>query len=191
MPDIPSRTGYTSKWDEQILSTKITEFKIFVPIYEVITFKVTFLDAKNGNEIATRTVEYGSFALVPEFELYRLGDKLYGFTGWKTATTDEFVENIDGNKLTKVYSNLTVYAVYEESIEQPVLAVHFDGTTVTMSLCLPDGSSLCVLCCVFLYVCIMLTKTRFIVRRCGTRSVRTKKGKITVLVSHMDLCIRI
>lgn len=44
---------------------------------------------------------------------------------------------------------------------------------------------------VFLYVCIMLTKTRFIVRRCGTRSVRTKKGKITVLVPHMDLCIRI
>ncbi len=142
LPSITSREGYTAKWDEQILSTQITETKIFAPLYEVITFEVAFLDAKNGKEIVTRTVEYGSFALVPEFELYRLSDKLYGFTGWKNATTDEFVENIDGNKLTKVYSDLTVYAVYEESIEQPVLAVHFDGTTITMSLCLPDGSSL-------------------------------------------------
>lgn len=142
LPAIPSRTGYTSKWDEQILSTKITEFKIFAPTYEVITFEVTFLDAKNGAEIATRTVEYGSFAIIPEHEQYRFTTKLYGFTGWKSSTTNTFVDNVNGNRLTNIYSNMTVYAVYEESIEQPVLAVHIDGTTVTMSLCMPDGSSL-------------------------------------------------
>lgn len=142
LPIIPTRTGYTSKWDEQILSTKITETKVFVPVYEVITFAVTFLDAKNGNEITTSTVEYGSFAIIPECNLYRFDAKLYGFTGWKSSTTDTFIDNVNGNKLTNVYSDLTVYAVYEESIEQPVLAVHIDGTTVTMSLCMPDGSSL-------------------------------------------------
>ena len=142
LPTIPSRTGYTSKWDEQILSTKITELKIFAPIYEVITFEVTFLDAKNGNEIATRTVEYGSFAIIPEYEQYRFTTKLYGFTGWKSSKTNAFIDNINGNRLTDIYSDTTVYAVYEESIEQPVLAVHIDGTTVTMSLCMPDGSSL-------------------------------------------------
>ena len=142
LPIIPTRTGYTSKWDEQILSTKITETKVLSPIYEVVTFKVTFLDAKNGNEIATSTVEYGSFAIIPECNLYRFDTKLYGFTGWKSSATDTFIENVNGNKLTDVYSDLTVYAVYEESIKQPVLAVHIDGTTVTMSLCMPDGSSL-------------------------------------------------
>ena len=142
LPIIPTRTGYTSKWDEQILSTKITETKVLSPIYDVVTFKVTFLDAKNGNEIATSTVEYGSFAIIPECNLYRFDTKLYGFTGWKSSATDTFIENVNGNKLTDVYSDLTVYAVYEESIEQPVLAVHIDGTTVTMSLCMPDGSSL-------------------------------------------------
>ena len=142
LPIIPTRTGYTSKWDEQILSTKITETKVFVPVYEVITFTVTFLDAKNGNEIATSTVEYGSFAIIPECNLYRFDTKLYGFTGWKSSATDTFIENVNGNKLVNIYSDLTVYAVYEESIEQPVLAVHIDGTTVTMSLCMPDGSSL-------------------------------------------------
>ena len=142
LPIIPTRTGYTSKWDEQILSTKITGTKVFVPVYEVITFAVTFLDAKNGNEITTSTVEYGSFAIIPECNLYRFDAKLYGFTGWKSSTTDTFIDNVNGNKLTNVYSDLTVYAVYEESIEQPVLAVHIDGTTVTMSLCMPDGSSL-------------------------------------------------
>ena len=142
LPVIPTRTGYTSKWDAQILSTKITETKVLSPIYEVVTFNVTFLDAKNGNEIATSTVEYGSFAIIPECNLYRFDTKLYGFTGWKSSATDTFIENVNGNKLTDVYSDLTVYAVYEESIEQPVLAVHIDGTTVTMSLCMPDGSSL-------------------------------------------------
>ena len=142
LPIIPARTGYTSKWDEQILSTKITETKVFSPIYEVVTFNVTFLDAKNGNEITTSTVEYGSFAIIPECNLYRFDTKLYGFTGWKSSATDTFIDNVDGNKLTNVYSDLTVYAAYEESIEQPVLAVHIDGTTVTISLCMPDGSSL-------------------------------------------------
>ena len=142
LPTIPSRVGYTSKWDEQILSTKITETKIFAPVYEVVTFEVTFLDAKNGNILVTRTVEYGSFAIIPEYELYRFEAKLYGFTGWKSSATDTFVTNVDGNKLTDVYGNTTVYAVYEESIEQPVLAVHINGTTVTMSLCMPDGTSL-------------------------------------------------
>lgn len=142
LPIIPSRTGYTSKWDKQILSTQITETKIFIPVYEVVTFEVTFLDAKNGTEIATRTVEYGSFAIIPEHEQYRFTTKLYGFTGWKSSTTDAFVENVNGNKITNVYSDFTVYAVYEENIEKPVLAVHINGTTVTMSLCMPDGSSL-------------------------------------------------
>ena len=142
LPSIPTRSGYTSKWDEQILSTKITETKVFSPIYEVVTFNVTFLDAKNGNEIATSTVEYGSFAIIPECNLYRFNTKLYGFTGWKSSVSDTFIDNVDGNKLTNVYSDLTVYAVYEESIEQPVLAVHINGTTVTMSLCMPDGTSL-------------------------------------------------
>ena len=142
LPTIPLRTGYTSKWDERILSTKITETKILAPIYEVITFEVSFLDVKNGTVIATRTVDYGSFAIIPEYELYRFDTKLYGFTGWKSSTTDTFVTNVDGNKLTDIYSNITVYAVYEESIEQPILAVHINGTTVTMSLCMPDGASL-------------------------------------------------
>ena len=142
LPAIPERAGYRSKWDEQILSAQITETKVLSPVYEVITFTVTFLDAKDGNKIITRTVESGSFAMIPEYDLYRLEDKLYGFTGWKSSATDAFIENVKGNKITDVDSDLTVYAVYEESIEQPVLAVHIDGTTVTMSLCMPDNSSL-------------------------------------------------
>ena len=143
LPDIPYREGYTARWDEEeILTSPITESKVYTPIYEIIQFTVTFLEAKNGNEITARMVEYGSFAIIPECNLYQLRDKLYGFTGWRIVGTDEFAENIEGNKLTKVYSNLTLYAAYEKSIEQPVLAVHLDGTTVTMSLCLPDGSSL-------------------------------------------------
>lgn len=142
LPSIPNRNGYTSKWDEQIITTKITETKVFTPIYEIVTFKVTFLDSKHGNEIVTSSVEYGSFAIFPECDLYQLRDKLYRFTGWKDSENDTFIENVDGNRLTNVYRNLTVYAVYEDSIEQPVLAIHIDGTTVTMSLCMPDGLSL-------------------------------------------------
>lgn len=145
LPDIPPRPGYTSKWNEQILSIEITESVVFAPVYEIITCEVTFLDAKNGNTLATYTVDYGSFAMIPEYDSYRIDSantKLYGFTGWKASATDEWIETVVGNKLTGVYGDMTVYAVYEESIEQPVLAVHIDGTTVTMSLCMPDGSSL-------------------------------------------------
>lgn len=142
LPAIPERTGYTSRWDEQVLSTKITETKVFSPVYEVTTFNVVFLNEKNGTEIARTVVEYGSFAMIPEHSLYRFDDKLYGFTGWKSAATDAFVDNVNGNKIVDVYSDVTVYAVYEESIEQPVLAVHIDGTTVTMSLCMPEETSL-------------------------------------------------
>lgn len=141
LPTIPTRTAYTSKWAEEILTTKITEKKVFSPVYEVITFTVTFLDSKNGNEIDKSIVEYGSFAVIPEYDLYRFDTKLYGFTGWKSSATDTLIDN-DGNKITDIKNDLTVYAVYEENIEQPVLAVRIDGTTVTISLCMPDNSLL-------------------------------------------------
>ena len=142
LPVIPTRTGYTSKWDAQILSTKITETKVLSPIYEVVTFNVTFLDAKNGNEIVTRTVDYGSFAIIPEHEQYKFTTKLYEFTGWKYSTTNTFVDNISDNKIVSIYSDLTVYAVYETSIEEPIIAAHVDGTTVTFSLCMPNDMTL-------------------------------------------------
>ncbi|MBQ3019473.1 MAG: hypothetical protein IJD77_02635 [Clostridia bacterium] len=143
LPTIPERTGYTARWDVSgIVGVDITENHIYSPIYEVISYTVTFLDKKNGNEIATRTVDYGSFALIPEYEQYCLTTKLYGFTGWKSATTDMLINNVDGNKVVDVYSNLILYPVYEETIAEPVVAVHIDGTTVTMSLCLPDGTAL-------------------------------------------------
>lgn len=66
------------------------------------------MDAKNGNEIVTRLVEYGSFAIIPEHDLYRFDTKLYGFSGWRSSETDTFIDNVDGNKLTNVYSDLTV-----------------------------------------------------------------------------------
>ena len=143
LPTIPERIGYTSGWDKNgIVGTSIAENKFYSPVYEIITYNVTFLDAKNGNEIATETVEYGSFAIIPECDLYRLTTKLYKFTGWKSSATDELINNVNGNKVTDIYSDLTLYAVYEESIEEPVIAIHIDGTTVTMSLCLPDNISL-------------------------------------------------
>lgn len=147
LPTITERIGYTGEWDEQIITTKITESKVFTPIYEIVTFKVTFLDLKDGNEIVTRVVEYGSFAIIPECDLYRFDTKLYGFTGWKSSATDTFIDNVSGNKIIDVYNDLTVYAVYEEKIEQPVLAVHIDIKSktmalVTMSLCMPEWSSL-------------------------------------------------
>lgn len=144
LPTIPTRTAYTSKWAEEILTTKITENKVFSPVYEVITFTVTFLDSKNGNKIGTKTVEYGSFAIIPEYDLYSFNDtRLCEFTGWKSSATDTFIDNVNGNKITDVISDLTVYAVYEERLKQPVLAMHIvDKKTVTISLCLPDECSL-------------------------------------------------
>lgn len=147
LPVIPEREGYTSKWDEQILTTNITENKVYTPVYEIITFNVTFLDAKNGNKIKSEQVEYGSFMIIPEYDEYRLTNKLYKFTGWKSAVTDTFIDNVEGNKIVKIYSDLTLYAVYEDNIEQPVIAMHIgetvDGsTTVTVSLCMPDNTTL-------------------------------------------------
>ena len=142
LPTIPIRDGYTAKWSDSILSDKITEDKIYMPVYEVITFNVTFLDSKNGQTLATRTVDYGSFAIIPEYAPYSLSTKLYGFSGWKSSSNDEFIDNIKENTIIDIYSDLTVYAVYEESITEPILAIGVDGTTVTISLCLPDNSAL-------------------------------------------------
>ena len=142
LPAIPAREGYVASWSTDILSERITEERILVPIYEVITFRVTFLDAKDGAAIATRVVEYGSFAMIPEYEPYRLSTKLMAFSGWRELETDLPAENVDANKITGVYSDLTLYASYENGITEPVLAVHVQDSTLTLSFCLPDGTAL-------------------------------------------------
>lgn len=141
LPQIPERTGYTSNWNS-IVGLPINENMIFTPVYEVVTLTVTFLDSKDGNELARRIVDYGSFAIIPEFENYKLTNKLLGFTGWKSSVTDLLIDNVEGNKIINIYSDLVLYAAYEESIEEPIIAFHIEDKTVTISLCLPDNNAL-------------------------------------------------
>lgn len=142
LPEIPVREGFTSLWNESILTAKITEDTVFSPEYTVITFRVTFLSAVGGKVLSVETVEYGSFALIPEAEPYQMNKKLYAFSGWKMEATGEYAEGITNGKVTSVCCDMTLYAAYENKIEAPVLAVQIHGTQMTVSLCMPEQSLL-------------------------------------------------
>ena len=141
LPEIPSRTGYSAKWDEGIVGTQVTRDLTFSPVYEILNFTVTFLDAANGKIVKQeRNVEYGATVIAPECEpYYYTMSKLWGFTGWRSASTGELIAR---DRIVVIQSDLTLYPVYESSIEAPVIAAHIEGETVTMSLCMPDNTTL-------------------------------------------------
>ncbi len=149
LPKLPERKCYTSSW-EGIEGTTVTSDLTFSATYKMITFTVTFLDGKGGNKLAeSQVVEYGSFAIIPECEAYgfNVNGVLSGFSGWKSDETNVFVNNIENNKLTEIYSDMTLYAAYETVIDKPMIATHIIKTeatkyTVTMTLCMPSGYSL-------------------------------------------------
>lgn len=151
LPEIPPRKGYTAKWDETIVGTKVTGNLTFSPVYEVLTYTVTFLDAQNGSQLADpQIVNHGSFAVVPNCDRYyfdSVAEKMYRFTGWKALETGDRSYYANGNKIADIACNLTLYPVYEDSITAPMIAVHIgdkidNRQKVTLSLCMPGNSSL-------------------------------------------------
>ena len=140
LPAIPERVGYSAKWDDKILTTAVREDITLTPTYDVLTFTVTFLDSKGGSVIASDTVQYGSFADAPVCDKYCLHTKLYRFSGWRMMGSDAPVE-LENGKISAVYSDMTLYASYEEMTDKPVVAMHIEGTTVTVSVCMPNNTS--------------------------------------------------
>ena len=141
LPEIPAREGFTSEWDRDILTKHIIENETFSPVYTLRTFTVTFFDVEGGKVLLQKTVGYGDFVFTPDGEPYRMKEKLYGFTAWKSQT-GETIDTLSGGKVENVVSDMTFYGVYETPIDAPVLAVHIDGTRVSVSLCMPDNSTL-------------------------------------------------
>ena len=86
-PTKPTRTGYTFKeWDTDF--TNVTENLVVTAVYEINTYKVTFVDY-DGSTLKEQTVEYGNAATAPA-EPTRSG---YTFVGWDTEF-DNVTENI-------------------------------------------------------------------------------------------------
>ena len=135
-PAIPNREGYTSHWDIQTLSN-ISKDTVITPIYEKITFEVVFKDNvgnvlsyndSNGNVVKKQIIDYGSFAVAPEYEQYYFNKtemKMYEFSGW-SAPFDSIKENT------------VIVAQYNKLYEDPVIAVKINGNRVSLSIVLPS-----------------------------------------------------
>ena len=97
-PTKPTRTGYTFKeWDTDF--TNVTENLVVTAVYEINTYKVTFVDY-DGSTLKEQTVEYGNAATAPA-DPTRTG---YTFDGWDTDFSN-------------VTEELTVKATYSKIVE--------------------------------------------------------------------------
>ena len=145
LPEIPERAGYSSAWAASVTTSMVTEDMTVSPVYNALTFDVTFLDKDGkalpiedslGNTVVVQTVNYGSFAIVPEYPQYWFDKttlKLYEFTGWSTD-----VDNITANHI----GNNAVRALYDKEVEHPVVAIKISGKTAKVSITLPSGAEL-------------------------------------------------
>ncbi len=108
-PTNPTRTGYTFKeWNADF--TNVTEDLVVTAVYEINTYKVTFVDY-DGSTLKEQTVEYGSAATAPT-DPTRTG---YIFKEWDK----------DFSAVTEV---LTVTATYTEIEKFTVVFQDYDGT---------------------------------------------------------------
>jgi uncharacterized protein (TIGR02145 family)/uncharacterized repeat protein (TIGR02543 family) len=108
-PALPTRTGYTSKWDKTY--NAITENLTVTVVYEINTYTVKFVD-HDGTQLKEQTVNYNTGATAPASPT-RTG---YTFASWDRAYN-------------AVTGDLTVTAVYEIN-QYTVKFVDHDGTTV-------------------------------------------------------------
>ncbi len=112
--DIPelSREGYTPNgWGE--LPATVTEDLTLVAKYQINKYTVTFLDG-DGKALKTESVKHGFSVTPPEVdEIYFDWDQKKGFrfTGWSTSYKN-------------VTENITVEALYQEEIAEPIVVVH-------------------------------------------------------------------
>jgi hypothetical protein len=123
----------------------VTEDMIVSPVYNVLTYEVTFLDKDGkplsyeddrGNTVVVQNVNHGSFAMVPDYPQYwfdKVNLRLYEFTGWS-----ENLENITENYI----GSNAIRALYEKEVEHPVIAVKISGKTAMISITLPSGTEL-------------------------------------------------
>ena len=145
LPEIPERVGYTAKWADSVTENPVTANAVATPVYEAIIFDVAFVDAdgnllyyvdRNDVEVKTQKVNYGSFAIIPEYPAYRFDPatlKLYEFTGW-SANTDCITENLIGDK--------AIRPLYESEVSSPVIAIKISGNVAKISITLPSGAEL-------------------------------------------------
>lgn len=135
-PEIPEREGYTSYWDVKTLFN-INQDMVITPIYERITFEVIFEDNEgnvlsytdnNGNVIKKQIVDYGSFAIAPDYEPYYFNKtemKLYEFSGWSTS-------------FDSVKEDLVIVAQYNKIYEETVIALKISGNKISISIIFPS-----------------------------------------------------
>ena len=94
-PEAPTKEGYTFKgWDEKLTNIK-QDLEVY-PLFEEITFEVTFLDIYS-NVIEVQKVKQGEAAVAPEAPTM----DYYSFTGWD-------------KKFNNITQNLTVRATYQK-----------------------------------------------------------------------------
>lgn len=145
LPKIPDRVGYTARWAASVTGQPINSNLIVTPVYEAMVFDVAFVDSdgnllyyvdSNDVEVKTQKVNYGSFAIVPDYPAYRFDPttlKLYEFTGW-SADIESITENHIGDN--------SIRPLYEREVSHPVIAVRISGTVAKISITLPDGAEL-------------------------------------------------
>ena len=145
LPAIPERVGYSAAWDSEVTTSIVTENMVIAPVYNVLTYEVTFLDKdgkplsyvdERGNTVVVQSVNHGSFAMAPEYPQYWFDQttlKLYEFTGWSVDIENITESYIGANAIT---------ALYEKEVDYPVIAIKISGNTAKISITLPEGSEL-------------------------------------------------
>jgi hypothetical protein len=110
-----------------------------------LTYSVTFVDNDGktltyvdelGNTVSVQSVNYGSFAIVPDYSPYWFDKttlKLYEFTGW-SVNVEQITENYIGANAIK--------ALYEKEVDHPVVAIKISGKTIKISITLPGNAEL-------------------------------------------------
>ena len=145
LPAIPERVGYSAVWDSEVTTSIVTENTVIAPVYNVLTYEVTFIDKdgnplsyvdERGNTVVVQSVNHGSFAMAPEHPQYWFDQttlKLYEFTGW----------SVDIENITESYIGAgAIRALYEKEVDRPVIAIKISGNTAKISITLPDGAEL-------------------------------------------------